>query len=183
MQGSHQGFTSVLPVDKDWLVGLFKACAVCGQIYYKCDIFWTALIAVTRLFTNFPDQQFARKPFDNALCLLFEIRLWLEFQTRLVLSNKRHWFLKRLHIIIIEIFSSAKINNWIAFDMGTISSPINYFRLTLIPRWISNHVPCRMWHEIHIRSTVGVWEWINNFLPHFIMNVIIILGGIKVKPC
>ena len=33
-------------------------------------------------------------------------------------------------------------------------------------------------------STVEVWEWISNFIPHFIIDVIIYIHAeIKDKPC
>ena len=50
--------------------------------------------------------------------------------------------------------------------------------LTLIPAWISNHKPCKVWDETTYPflnfngATVEVWEWISNFIPHIIMDVI-----------
>ena len=50
--------------------------------------------------------------------------------------------------------------------------------LTLIPAWISNHMPSGVLGEITYPFpnfnvyTVEVWEWINNFIPPFIMDVI-----------
>ena len=50
--------------------------------------------------------------------------------------------------------------------------------LTLIPAWIGNHMPCKVWDQITYPfpnfngSTVEVWEWINNFIPHIIIHVI-----------
>ena len=52
--------------------------------------------------------------------------------------------------------------------------PFYLHRLTLIPAWISNHVPCTVWDEITYpftnfnSATIEVWEWINNFISHFI---------------
>ena len=49
---------------------------------------------------------------------------------------------------------------------------------TLIPAWINNHMPSKMWDEISYpfpnfnSYTVEVWEWISNFISHIIMNVI-----------
>ena len=57
-------------------------------------------------------------------------------------------------------------------DFGT-SSPF-----TLIPAWIGNHMPSKVWYEIIYRflnfngATVEVKEWISNFIPHFMMDVI-----------
>ena len=50
--------------------------------------------------------------------------------------------------------------------------------LTLIPAWISNYIHYKVWNEINYPSsnfngaTVEVWEWINNFIPHFTGRVI-----------
>ena len=49
---------------------------------------------------------------------------------------------------------------------------------TLIPAWISNHIIGKMWDEFTYpfqnlnSATVEVWEWISNFIPHFIMDII-----------
>ena len=63
---------------------------------------------------------------------------------------------------------------------------------SLIPAWISNNMPCKVWDEItypfpnYNGSTVEVWEWISNFIPHFILDVItyriLIHTRIKVYP-
>ena len=48
----------------------------------------------------------------------------------------------------------------------------------LISAWISNYIHNKVWTELLIHSqtstvaTVEVWEWISNFIPHFMMNVI-----------
>ena len=49
---------------------------------------------------------------------------------------------------------------------------------SLIPAWISNHIHYKVWDEITFLfpifngSTVEVWEWISNFIPHFIGHVV-----------
>ena len=49
---------------------------------------------------------------------------------------------------------------------------------SLIPTWISNYIPSKMWDEITYpfknfnACAIEVWEWIGNFIPHFIMDVI-----------
>ena len=54
----------------------------------------------------------------------------------------------------------------------------NYNRLTLIPTWITNHMLSKVWDEIIYQFpnfngfTVEVWEWINNFIPYFLIGVI-----------
>ena len=50
--------------------------------------------------------------------------------------------------------------------------------LTLIPVWMSYHMPSNVWEEITYPfanlngETVEVWERINNFIPHYMMFVI-----------
>ena len=50
--------------------------------------------------------------------------------------------------------------------------------LTLIPAWLSNYIHCKVWDEITYLflnfngATVEVYEWISNFIPHFIKYVI-----------
>ena len=61
--------------------------------------------------------------------------------------------------------------------------------LSLIPAWISNHVPNKVWDEITYPfpningATVEVWEWMNNS-PYILWRVwLLIHAEIKVKPC
>ena len=62
--------------------------------------------------------------------------------------------------------------------MSNIYGPFYQCGLTLIPAWLSNHMPRNVWDEITYQfpnfngATIDVWEWISNFIPHFIMNVI-----------
>ena len=54
---------------------------------------------------------------------------------------------------------------------------------------MSNHVRRNVWDGITYPFlncngyTVEVWEWMSNFIPHFIMDVISCHGHIKVKLC
>ena len=63
--------------------------------------------------------------------------------------------------------------NWVTWTL------FSWHELSLIPAWISNHMPCKVWDEITYRfpnfngATVEVWERISNFIPHFTMGVII----------
>ena len=60
--------------------------------------------------------------------------------------------------------------------------------LTLIPIWISNYMPSKVWDEIthsfpnFTGATVELWEWISNFIPHVIKDVLI-HAEITVNPC
>ena len=62
------------------------------------------------------------------------------------------------------------------------------YGLTLILAWTDNHMPSKVWVEITYPfpnfndSTVEVWEWISNFIQHFIMHVIYIHVGIAINP-
>ena len=56
--------------------------------------------------------------------------------------------------------------------------PLYQHGLILIPAWISNYLPNKVWDEINYPfpnfkgCTIEVWEWRSNFIPHFIMDVI-----------
>ena len=57
-------------------------------------------------------------------------------------------------------------------------TPIYYHDIPLIQHWISNHMAREVWDEITYvfpnfnDYTVEVWEWISNFIPHFMMDAI-----------
>ena len=57
-----------------------------------------------------------------------------------------------------------------------LQGPFYKHRLTSIPAWISNHMPCKVCDRITYPFTnfksymVEVWEWISNFIPHFIIT-------------
>ena len=57
-------------------------------------------------------------------------------------------------------------------------SSLNQHGLTLFPAWICNHVHSIVWYEIiyplsNVNGTaVEVWQWISNFISHFIVEVI-----------
>ena len=56
--------------------------------------------------------------------------------------------------------------------------PFYYHGLTLIPAWIINHMPSEVLYEItypfpNFNGTNDeVWEWISNFISHYMMDVI-----------
>ena len=53
-----------------------------------------------------------------------------------------------------------------------------WHRFTLFPTSISNYIHYKVWDEINFPipnlncTTVEVWEWIRNFIPHFTEHVI-----------
>ena len=58
------------------------------------------------------------------------------------------------------------------------SNPFYSHDLTLISAWITNHTHMKVWNEITYPfpnfngGTVEVWEWISNYIPRVIMDVI-----------
>ena len=74
--------------------------------------------------------------------------------------------------------------------MALINSrdPFYQHGLTIIPSWINNRMPSKVWDQITypLRNvngcTVEIWEWISDFIPHA-LSVTSLIAGIKVKPC
>ena len=50
--------------------------------------------------------------------------------------------------------------------METAGAPFYYLGLTLIPLWLSNHMPGKVWDEItySFPNFIEVWEWISNII-------------------
>ena len=74
---------------------------------------------------------------------------------------------------------SINNNNYIPwFYVDIIRGPFYHHGLTLILAWICNHMPTTMWDEIthpflnFNGCTIEVQDWISNFIPHFIGDVI-----------
>ena len=69
--------------------------------------------------------------------------------------------------------------------------PFYQHGLTLIPTWISNHIPSKVWDGITYPfpnfngATVEVWGWISNFIAHLILDVnyLTILGLQLIHVC
>ena len=77
--------------------------------------------------------------------------------------------------------TSHHLHQWCHSSLAHICvtrSLFYWYGLTLIPAWISNYIPGKVWEWItypfsNFKScTIEVWEWISNFIPHFIMDVI-----------
>ena len=70
-------------------------------------------------------------------------------------------------------------------DIFTIVDPFYQLGQTLIQTWISNQTHSKMWNEITYQFTnfsdytVEVGGWINNFIPHFIIDILLIHAGIS----
>ena len=110
----------------------------------------------------------------------------------------RYWpFVQEIHRSLVNfphkgqwrgdfMFSLTWINAWInnreASDLRRNRAHYNVIvmcqhALNWIPAYISNHMPSKVWDEITYPfpnfngAAVEVWEWISNFIPHFIMVV------------
>ena len=59
---------------------------------------------------------------------------------------------------------------WCVKLMRIERGPFHKYRLSLIPAWLSNHMPSKVWNEItypfsNFNSCTELWEWINsNFI-------------------
>ena len=55
---------------------------------------------------------------------------------------------------------------------------LNQGPLYLIPVWVSNRNPSKVWDEIFYPSpnfngcAIEVWKWISSYIPHFEMDII-----------
>ena len=61
--------------------------------------------------------------------------------------------------------------SWIVLN----KSRYNWHMLTLIPTWISNYMPSKVWDEITYHShglSVKVWEWICNYIHYKVVSEI-----------
>ena len=67
--------------------------------------------------------------------------------------------------------------------------PVYSYALRLIPSLISNHMLSEVWDKIAYpfpnfnRVTLEVWEWISDFIPHLIKDVITYSCWININPC
>ena len=82
----------------------------------------------------------------------------------------------------------CKVCRYHMWRVGRGQGPI-YYSLTLKLAWISNHIPTKAWLNLAhpFQNFNGcafeVWEWISNFIPQFIMDVITYPCWVKVNPC
>ena len=59
-----------------------------------------------------------------------------------------------------------------------VQGPFLLTWFTLIPSWMRNHTPNKVWDDIvhpipnYIGANVEIWKWLSNFIPHLIMDVI-----------
>ena len=89
-------------------------------------------------------------------------------------------FLVLLFYVIYSgtIASIANVFCWLYPTLNKVYLILSYLILSLIPAWISNHMSNKAWDEITYPfpnfngCTVDGWEWISNFIPHLIMDVV-----------
>ena len=71
--------------------------------------------------------------------------------------------------------------NWAITDdeNDEFQGPLLLTWMNLIPAWTSNHIPSLASNDItypfpnFIGCTVEVWEWLNDSIPYFIIDVIV----------
>ena len=92
--------------------------------------------------------------------------------------SKRYWWIDNLPVSPnYSLFHGCNMLQILHMSYNMFMLPC-YHSLTLISAWISNHMSYTVWDEITYPFpnfngvTVGVWEWMSNFIPHFIMGVI-----------
>ena len=78
-----------------------------------------------------------------------------------------------------DAFAIFLPQGWWVIDTGVhVVGPLLLRQIDLIQTCISNHMPSELWYELLYpfpnfnAATVEVWEWISNFIPHFITDVI-----------
>ena len=119
----------------------------------------------------------------------FTVRQYFIFSTRPITRTKRFSFILSYFYFYFfcggggGVLSSNAFTIWCCISISRPPRVIRRFKrcscLTLIPPWISDHMPSKVWGKIsypfpHFNSyTVEVWEWIHNFSPQFTMDVII----------
>ena len=94
-------------------------------------------------------------------------------------------------IVGVDIFSSVMYLYYVSYSeretnmsvvdkpkYDTTWDPFYLYGLTLIPTWVSDHIYSKVCEEITYPFpnfngvTVEVWERINDFIPHFIIDTI-----------
>ena len=88
-----------------------------------------------------------------------------------------------LHLIayIVTVIVNVEKEFFLVDDpfIPRLLGPFYLHGFSWISAWLSNHMPSKVWGEtIHLfpnfnGATIEVEEWIDNFIPHFILDVII----------
>ena len=103
---------------------------------------------------------------DESSTVTWNINGWLSLQTWLAVTGSVS--LLSFMLSPLRVITSLPIeDNW---------GPFYKHDSTLIPAWISNHVPCKLWKEITYPflnfNDRWSWEWKSNCIPHLIMDAI-----------
>ena len=102
---------------------------------------------------------------DQRQCPPYGCYFWLQF----VCSNSL--ITLPSNVIINEVVTSLPIH-------GDSWGPFCSHYLSLIWVWKNSQTPSKVWDEVTYSfqnfngCTVEVWEWLSNFIPYFIMDVI-----------
>ena len=104
---------------------------------------------------------------------------WWEWSTLHHVMPLRRSSNKPLTVPMTTQFCDANISILKQIDCPCLIKVRLWLILTFIAAWTSNHMPSKVWNEITYPfpnfhgCTIEVWEWIRNFIPHFIMIAII----------
>ena len=86
--------------------------------------------------------------------------------------------IKQMTFALVALLNNTILSGAVK-AMQTPRAPFHWHGLTLILAWISNLMPINVWDEITYPfpnfngAAVEVWEWISNFILHFLLDVII----------
>ena len=79
---------------------------------------------------------------------------------------------------------------WLSIWLHISWVPFYQHGLTIIPAWVNNYIHYKVWDELTYPfpnlngTTVEVWEWISNFIPHFTGYVRLKLIHVGIRgPC
>ena len=111
------------------------------------------------------------------LTISFQQNAWLWLADALGLSNHDQPFCWKFLVKNLLVFATLTPETHIQ-DTSLHLGPLLPAWFNFIPACISNYTHYELWDEITYPfpningATIEVWEWINNFIPYFIMGVI-----------
>ena len=102
----------------------------------------------------------------------FDLQLFLSHPLKSGVKSRMKMLLEQRLSALLQLHLCDQQLNWL------LRPYIRDLTVPVIPPWISKHLSIKVWDEITYPfpnfsgATVEVWEWISNFIPHFIMDVI-----------
>ena len=119
---------------------------------------------------------------EQISCFIFESKTWPWFLPGTFALSWQYSIITILKVVshvahYTPHIHTACIHKWLA--QWDECLPFYWHSLTLIPAWISNCMTSKAWGEIinpftnFNGATVEICEWISNFMPHFLIDVII----------